>query len=307
MSASSAALCVSPTDNTWFQFLAARAPALDEVNFWSPSGRVLRAPRGTPFLFKLKSPINAIGGGGFIDYSQPLTLRDAWEYYDVKNGAESFTQLEGMIGRYLRRSATGDDMIGCTILSQPFFFKTNEFVSPPEDWKPEIVSAKYYDFSNPNTARLLHDIETRRPHVQPEFSIAPFGGTGKPIFRLPRHGQGTFRRLVLTAYDNQCAVTGEHTIPVLQASHIKPFAETLQHEVQNGISLRADIHTLFDRGYVTITPEHRFLVSNALRRDFSNGRVYYKHDGELVHLPDNAALRPRSEFLEWHGDVVFKA
>jgi len=302
--AGDAALCVSPTDISWFRFLAARAPTLDEVNFWSPSGRALRARRGTPFLFKLKSPLNVIGGGGFVDYSQPLTLRDAWEYYDVKNGAQSLEQLEHVIGQYLGRPATGDDTIGCTILSQPFFFTPNEFVAPPDDWRPAIVSTKYYEFSNPITARLLRDIETRRPYVQPE--IAPFGGTGAPILRIPRHGQGTFRRLVLAAYDNQCAVTGEHTIPVLQASHIKPFAETLEHEVQNGISLRADIHTLFDRGYVTITPGHRFLVSEALRRDFSNGRVYYKHDGEQVHLPDNIALRPKAAFLEWHGDTVFK-
>ena len=267
---------------------------------------MLRAARGTPFLFKLKSPLNVIGGGGFIDYSQQLTLRDAWEYYDVKNGAASLAQLEGMIGRYLQRPATGDDTIGCTILSQPFFFAPSEYLAPPEDWKTEIVSAKYYDFSNPVTSRLLRDVQARRPQVQPEISIAPFGGTGKPTLRLPRHGQGTFRRLVLSAYDNQCAVTGEHTIPVLQASHIKPFADTLEHEVQNGISLRADIHTLFDRGYVTITPEHRFLVSDALRRDFSNGRVYYKHNGEVVHLPQSPALRPKPEFLEWHGDKIFK-
>ncbi|HEY5258325.1 MAG TPA: HNH endonuclease [Candidatus Baltobacteraceae bacterium] len=300
------AICVAPTDTSWFSFLSQRGAALDEVNFWSPSGRALQAPRGTLFLFKLKYPVNKIAGGGFIDYSQRLTLRDAWEYYGIRNGADSLAELEGLISRYLGRLATADDTIGCTILSEPFFLSADEYVEPPEDWKPEIVAAKYYSFANPITARLLHDVTLRKPQAQPSVSTAPFGGVSAPVLRVPRRGQGTFRRFVLAAYGNQCAVTGEHTIPVLQASHIRPFAETLGHEVQNGIALRSDVHTLFDRGYVTVTPESRFLVSEALRRDFSNGKIYYKHHGELVHLPENPEYRPKPEYLEWHSDVIFK-
>ena len=107
-------------------------------------------------------------------------------------------------------------------------------------------------------------------------------------------------------HDNRCAVTGERTIPVLQASHIKPFADVREHEVRNGIALRSDIHTLFDRGYVTVTPDHTFRVSARLRDDFSNGRVYYDYDGQAIRLPRDPALRPNDEFLEWHGDEVFK-
>jgi hypothetical protein len=54
------------TDINWDNYLASQNR--DDVNFWQPGGnlafRVLTA--GQPFLFKLKSPINAIAGVGFF-------------------------------------------------------------------------------------------------------------------------------------------------------------------------------------------------------------------------------------------------
>jgi putative restriction endonuclease len=38
----------------------------------------------------------------------------------------------------------------------------------------------------------------------------------------PRLGQGAFRLLVTDAYQRRCAVTGERTLPVLDAAHIRP-------------------------------------------------------------------------------------
>ena len=40
------------------------------------------------------------------------------------------------------------------------------------------------------------------------------------------------------------AITGEKTLPVLNAAHIKPYAEEGPHEVRNGLLLREDLHTL---------------------------------------------------------------
>jgi putative restriction endonuclease len=71
----------------------------------------------------------------------------------------------------------------------------------------------------------------------------------------PRLGQGTFRIATIQAYERACAVTGEHSLPALEAAHIRPFAEGGTHDVSNGLLLRADLHRLFDRGYVTVTPK----------------------------------------------------
>jgi putative restriction endonuclease len=97
-------------------------------------------------------------------------------------------------------------------------------------------------------------------------------------------------------------------VPVLQASHIKPFADVQQHEVTNGLSLRSDIHTLFDQGYVTVSPDYRFIVSDRLREDFDNGEVYYEYarSRPQILLPKDSKDLPDRESLAWHGETTFK-
>ena len=88
----------------------------------------------------------------------------------------------------------------------------------------------------------------------------------------PRLGQGTFRVAVTDAYSRACAVTGEHSLPVLEAAHIRPYALTGPHDINNGLLLRADLHRLFDLGYLTVTPDHALHVSERLKADYDNGR-----------------------------------
>ncbi|PSO48774.1 MAG: hypothetical protein BRC33_08750 [Cyanobacteria bacterium SW_9_44_58] len=51
-------------------------------------------------------------------------------------------------------------------------------------------------------------------------------------------------------------MTGERTLPALDAAHIKPYAQSGSHTISNGLLLRADLHRLFDRFYITITPNY---------------------------------------------------
>lgn len=67
-----------------------------------------------------------------------------------------------------------------------------------------------------------------------------------------------------------------------------------------------DIHRLFDAGYVTITPERRFVVSRRLAEEFENGRAYYAMEGREIHLPRRVADRPDPVLLRWHNDNVFE-
>jgi len=87
------------------------------------------------------------------------------------------------------------------------------------------------------------------------------GGFGTPSLVRPRLGQRSFRIAVLDSYDRKCAVTNERTLPVLEAAHIRDYRDVQEHTISNGILFRADIHKLFDTGYVTVTPDHHFEVS----------------------------------------------
>ena len=89
---------------------------------------------------------------------------------------------------------------------------------------------------------------------------------GDPRLVQPRLGQATFRIAVLDAYGRACAVTGEHSLPALEAAHIRSYAQDGPHEVRNGLLLRADLHRLFDTGYVTVTPGLRLEVGGAPAR-----------------------------------------
>ena len=110
------------------------------------------------------------------------------------------------------------------------------------------------------------------------------------------------------AYQRRCAVTGEKTLPVLEAAHIKPYAAQGPHRVSNGLLLRSDLHKLFDLGYVTVTPELRLEVSGRLKEEWSNGREYYAHHGQpLNFLPVDSANLPGRDFLAWHNENRFKA
>ena len=131
---------------------------------------------------------------------------------------------------------------------------------------------------------------------------------GEAYLTRGRLGQGAFRVLVADAYQRRCAVTGERTLPVLEAAHIKPYGLNGPHWVRNGILLRSDLHKLFDLGYVTVTPDLRLEVSRRLKAEWENGREYYAYHGrELSVRPSDPHSLPGVEFLRWHNEQRFKA
>jgi putative restriction endonuclease len=294
---------VGVTDKEWFDFSALRRP--DEVNFWQPSSRPLArflAP-GTPFLFKLHSPLNFVVGGGFFVRFSALPARLAWEAFAEKNGVEDYTALRRRIDRYREGAVRGDPVIGCNILNAPFFLDRDSWISIPEDWSRNIVRGKGYDTVDTAGLRLWNEITARMsasPAIEPQAeSAARYGAEYLAHARL---GQGAFRVLVTEAYSRSCAITGEKTLPVLQAAHIKPYAQDGPHLVSNGLLLRADLHKLFDDGYVTVTDQLHVEVSRRIKEEFSNGREYYAlHGRPLAALPDGLNERPSSEFLRWHN------
>jgi putative restriction endonuclease len=128
---------------------------------------------------------------------------------------------------------------------------------------------------------------------------------GKEYLRKSRLGQGAFRVLVTDAYERRCSISGERTLPVLQASHIKPYGKG-PNQVDNGLLLRSDLHILFDRGFITVTPELQVEVSPRIKEKYLNGRDYYKHHGQrLVQLPEFSVDKPNHEYLRWHNESVF--
>jgi putative restriction endonuclease len=297
---------IANTDLDWYRFLAAR-PEFDEVNFWQPSGRrSFRAIRaGEPFFFKLKAPHNAIAGFGLFAKHDVLPDWLAWEAFEQKNGAPDYDSFRRGFGRYVQ-APTEEHQIGCLMVAEPVFFPETLWIPQPRDWSRHIQQGKRYDLSAGEGLRIWEECLGRARAFKPQFvqeGDAP--RFGAPQLVRPRLGQGTFRVCVTEAYDRTCAVTTEHSLPVLEAAHIRPYTKGGAHDVRNGLLLRTDIHRLFDRGFVTVTPEGRFEVSRQLGDRWRNGRIYYELSGREIRLPDDPADRPDPALLSWHGERVF--
>jgi putative restriction endonuclease len=294
---------VGVTHKPWFDYLAGLSP--DEVNFWQPSGtgefKALRP--GDLFLFKLKAPWNAIAGGGVFEHASLAPLSLAWEAFGTANGNASLPDMRATIAK-LRRvrelDEREDPTIGCRILTQPFFWPAERWLPSPASFSANTVVGRGYATDDAEGLSLWREVQERlaATPTAPE----PAGGNrfGAPTLMRRRLGQGAFRLAVTDGYQRRCAVSGEKTLPILDAAHIRSHAAGGENAVSNGLLLRTDIHKLFDLGYVTVTDDLRFSVSERLKADFDNGKHYYEMHGRKVATPIRGFAPPSRDALRWH-------
>jgi len=303
---------VGITDWDWFSQLRKLA-GIDEVNFWQPSPHSFRAlAPGEPFLFKLHSPRSRIVGVGFFARHVSLPVSMAWEAFGAKNGASSLLEMRNRVEKYRKVSAPTDDYeIGCILLEQPAFFEESDWIEAP-DWKAPIQSGRGYRLDEEPGKSLWEKIRLLLAAQPPVVGVVAVGEAigpryGPPVFKFPRLGQGSFQAAIIDAYARRCAITGERVLPVLEAGHIKPYAEGGEHRIDNGLLLRRDLHALFDRGYLTVSPEMDVIVSKRLRDEFHNGEEYLAMTGHKLLVPGRPTDRPNPEFLDWHNHHRFVA
>jgi putative restriction endonuclease len=305
----SISLVVAVTDGDWFEHLR-RRPHIAEVNFWAPSGATFKALEpGELFLFKLHAPRNFIVGGGVFAHATVLPCSLAWAAFGEANGAGSLEEMRRRIARYRRTDPfdRSDFQIGCRILTQPFFLEERDWTPVPSSWSKNIVTFKTYSIDEPEGRQLW---ETAQDLAQggAQLGLAEAAARyGEPRLVPPRLGQGAFRVLITDLYRRRCAITGERTLPALDAAHIRPYGpEQGEHSPRNGLLLRRDIHSLFDAGYVTVTPSYHFEVSRRIKEEFENGRAYYAMHGTSIALPDAQELRPDPSALVWHNENCYR-
>lgn len=110
-----------------------------------------------------------------------------------------------------------------------------------------------------------------------------------------RQGQGPFRADLLAAYGWRCAVTGETTEDVLEAAHVSPYRGPATNTTRNGLLLRSDLHTLFDRHLIAVSGEGRLVVSSLV-----TSKVYTSLAGQLLAQPKRRQDRPSKRLLAQH-------
>jgi len=110
-----------------------------------------------------------------------------------------------------------------------------------------------------------------------------------------REGRTKFRDQLFEAYDGVCAMTGCKVAEILEAAHIVPYKGIHTDRTDNGLLLRADIHTLFDKGLLWVDEAFHIQISDKL-----SGSEYQTLHGQTIKMPTAKVDRPKAEHLAHH-------
>jgi len=308
---------VGVTDKGWFDFL--RQEPREDVNFWKPLGGANfgAVPSGAPFLLKLRKPEHSIVGVGFFTVQAKASVSFAWETFGNRNGYNDLLDFRAAINKYRvahHKPAELNPEISCLVLTAPIFFRKPDWIPAPADWGDPIVTGKVYNTQSAIGNKLWADVSaTMLKYRQDPFTqelatdslVLESPGIYREALTKVRIGQGAFKALVTQAYDKKCAISGEKTLPVLEAAHIQPFSQAGPNSLGNGLLLRSDLHKLFDRHYLTIDANDLVVqVSSRIKEEFQNGKEYYRFDGKpLQVLPKLLGDQPAKQYLQHHNGL----
>ena len=149
-----------------------------------------------------------------------------------------------------------------------------------------------------STARQLCELgfEIKGEQDESEANQSDTSGRLKAIREINiRRGQSKFREVLLDAYENKCAVSNCADTDVLEAAHIEPYSETQTNSIENGILLRADLHTLFDLGLLTIRETNEVEIAEKIQ-----STEYRSFHRQKIRLPKKPSDQPSPKLLAKH-------
>ncbi|HEY1988095.1 MAG TPA: HNH endonuclease [Acidimicrobiales bacterium] len=122
--------------------------------------------------------------------------------------------------------------------------------------------------------------------------------------------QPLFRRRVLLAYENQCALCRLRHTRLLDAAHVLPDAEGGEPVVTNGISMCKIHHAAYDADIFGISGEYKVGVRPDVMEEIDGPTLRYTLqaiNGSEIELPSRRAARPDPELLEARWKKFLKA
>jgi putative restriction endonuclease len=111
-----------------------------------------------------------------------------------------------------------------------------------------------------------------------------------------RRGQKKFRDALIAAYGGRCAITGCDALEALEAAHISPYKGEHSDHPQNGLLLRADLHSLFDLGLIAINPTNMKVILSKRLLDTQYGQF----EGRVIGKAEKRAAQPSPEAIKDH-------
>lgn len=258
-----------------------------------PSGLLLaskakgiRVPAGWQYALSIRQSL----GGPYADRAVQYAADGSWSYDYYQEDPDPSMRDRFATNRALMQNMKDGVPVGVLIQRKAKPNPRYEVLGLAEvsSW-----SAGYFKLSGFGTSGEI----ARKPVVEPD---QPTGAGEEPLpldltdarqridaAIVARQGAGAFRSAALRAFNDQCAVTGCNVPAVLEAAHIVPYLGAATNVITNTLLLRADIHTLFDRGLLFVSPETlRVRLAPELKSTH-----YASLEGKAITLPAKADIK----------------
>lgn len=156
---------------------------------------------------------------------------------------------------------------------------------------------------------LIAKFQNKRIEDIAEFNISdlPKGKDRETVVKS-RVNQSFFRSTILSSYNLKCCITGLSVPDFLVASHIKPWSKDMENRTNphNGLCLNSIHDKAFDKGFITVSPDLKVMVSgffNDYSKDKSVNEFFVKYHNQDIIKPER--FLPNREFLEFHFHNIF--
>lgn len=153
---------------------------------------------------------------------------------------------------------------------------------------------------NPSEVELAYLRQSPAPLREVAEAPGQFDHLGGQTTRVTqaRRGQALFRDMVLTSYQNRCALTGAEDPRILNASHILSWSEHPEHRMwpTNGICLNALHDRAFDRHMISFDENWRILVAPQVPKE--TRKLLEKGTEGRLNLPSR--FQPDPAFMARH-------
>lgn len=142
------------------------------------------------------------------------------------------------------------------------------------------------------------------------ISAQDLEGKERDVVIKQRVNQSVFRSMILSNYEERCAITGINIPELLVAGHIIPWAESSPQQKlnpENGICLSALYDKAFDKGLITISPDDFTVSLSSALCEYESHEFFDRHFGSIrgqkIIMPIEHS--PNRDFLAYHRDRIF--
>jgi putative restriction endonuclease len=171
----------------------------------------------------------------------------------------------------------------------------------------DALVSRYFPNARARLTKLFAEHATKPTELYGSSRCSEDEGKFRPLGRDP-----AFRRIVLIAYDFQCAACGlriklpDADLTFVDGAHLIPFGESGNDHPTNGLALCKNHHWAMDRFLIVPTPERIWKASGRLDARRSPGeQALVALDGQPLLPPHDDAFQPNRDSLAWRAERLY--